>query len=170
MLTIRQTIENTLDAIELLVKWAVTWIVVLIILGSPLLILGLESDAIGAQKTSKAFLGLMMAAYGVGILMALLDLVFRARSKENIFVLMHKAWSYASDSRAAKAMSPLVAASHQFTVALSNFTKRLLSLGLRLLVGLILAVIAGFALYDFFGLLGAAPWWAIVIIFLLIFK
>lgn len=169
-MTMREAIENTLDAIEILVKWAVTWVAAVILLGSPLLILGLQLDAVGAQKASVVFVSLLLAIYGVGTLLALIDLALRARSKENIFVLMRKAWNHASHSRAAKAMSPVVAAGHQFAVTLGSFIFGLLSLGLRLLVGLILAVIVGFALYWAFGLLGTAPWWAIVIIVLLIFK
>ena len=170
MLTVREAIENTLDAIELLVRWAVTWTVALIILGTPLLVLGLNADARGNQQTSGFFLGLMITVYGLGALLALSDLALRARSKTSIFVVMRNAWRQAATSRVAVAVSPVVAAGHRIAVTVGKLIANLLSLGVWMLAGLILAVIVGIALYGFVGLLGTAPWWAIVIIVLLIFK
>lgn len=170
MLSTRNVVEKTLDAIELFVNWAVAWAVALIILGSPLLILGLQSDAVGAQTVSRFFLASMLVVYGVGALLALADLALRARSKGNIFVVMRTAWRHASTSRAANAMSPLATAGRQLAATLRALMSTLLSLGLRLLGGLLLAVIGGFVIYLVFGLLGTAPWWAVVIIVLLLIK
>lgn len=110
----RIILTKILDTVELLVRWATVWAVALIILGSPLMIIGLQLDAIGAQSASRFFLFAMIVVYGLGIVLALADLALRVRTQENIFLVMQTAWNRASKSRTIQAMSPILEAGQRF--------------------------------------------------------
>lgn len=166
----RIILTKILDTVELLVRWATVWAVALIVLGSPLMIIGLQLDATGAHSASRFLLFAMIVVCGLGIVLALADLALRVRTQENIFLVMQTAWNRASKSRTVQAMSPILEASQRFMTTVRALVSSLLSLGFRLLGGILLAAIIGFVIYQLSGLLSMAPWWAIVIIALLLVK
>ena len=163
-------LENTLDFVQLLVQWATGWIVGLIVVASPLLIFALQSDAIGATTTSAAFMVVMLATYAAGVALALADLALRLRNKDNVFVAVRRAWTQIASSPAGRAMSPVAMVVAQGMAAAKAILLSALSLGFRALGYIVIAVIGSIIVYWFFGLLGTAPWWAVVIIVLLLVK
>ena len=163
-------LENTLDFVQLLVQWATGWIVGLIVVASPLLIFALQADAIGATTTSAAFMVVMLATYAAGVALALADLALRLRNKDNVFVAVRRAWTQIASSPAGRAMSPVARVVAQGMAAAKAILLSALSLGFRALGYIVIAVIGSIIVYWFFGLLGTAPWWAVVIIVLLLVK
>ena len=166
----RDVLEKILDAIELLLKWGVAWGLGLLLLGTAFLLIGLQLDATGARSASHIVIALMLVVYVVGTLLALADLALRVRAGGSIFLAMQRSWDQASQTSAARAMAPLAQTVTRLGAAMRSLSMSLLGLGVRLLGGLLLAVVIGFLLYGAFGLLSTAPWWAIVIIILLIAK
>ena len=81
MSAIAKFVERILEAILPLVIWATA----LLILGSPLTILALKADALGAEGLSRFFLFSMLIFYCVGTMLAFADLTLRLRSQGDIF-------------------------------------------------------------------------------------
>ena len=67
-------------------------------------------------------------------------------------------------------MSPVARVVAQGMAAAKAILLSALSLGFRALGYIVIAVIGSIIVYWFFGLLGTAPWWAVVIIVLLLVK
>ncbi len=170
MLKVPALVEQVLDAIQLLVEWAAAWIVGLVVVSSPFLILGLQLDAAGYRTASLAFVIAMSAVYCIGLLLAFVDLALRVKRNESIFEVLRRAWSKAVTSRTATTLSPVARLIRQFVYSSKEVLSSILSLGLRTVGLLLLAIIGGVVIYSVFGLLSTVPWWAIVIIVLLVAK
>jgi hypothetical protein len=161
-------IDRVLDGVEFLVKWAAGWAVGLIVLVTPFMIFGLQLDALGYRTASLVFLGAEAILLCIGLLLALTDFALRVKRNESVIILLRRALSNAATSRTAAALSPVAKVLHHFLTMFKALLSSILILGMRTVGILLLAIVGGFGIYSVFGLLGTAPWWAIVIIVLLV--
>lgn len=169
MTKFRATVEKMLDAVELFINWAVTWTLIFIFAFIPSVILSPLIEIAG-RNFPWFVAGIFILVLCVGVLLALIDLVLRAKNREGIFKIISRAWKLASTSRAVIAMSPIARLWQAAIVALEELLLKILSLGFKVIFGLVLAIICGIFIHILFGLFGSAPWWAIVIIFLLLIR
>jgi hypothetical protein len=126
----------------------------------------LESQAShGASRIAGV---LLLAFYLIAVPLALLDLGLRARTKTTVFLEVRNAWRQAAASHLGHAISPVLKALRQLTDTASALFASLVAIGLLSVLAPVLIAIVGLFLYWLSGLLGTAPWWAIVIIVLLL--
>lgn len=173
----RQTqivVEKTLDAVGLFVNWAAAWAAAIGILCGLILVFALQLDVAGAKFVSGLLIfSLVPVLFAVAII-ALADLTLRVRQNDNIFTVLRRSWIHAPSfvplnkyrSRIEKIILPFEIACEKFAATVRALLVSLWSLG-RWVLGALILVVVGLVVYWAYGLFATAPWWAIVIIFLL---